>query len=331
MINSLHAVVVGLGSIGNRHVSNLVDLGVGRVTIVRRPDSANQQFSPPEECDVVYSLDDALKHNPDFAILCNPTDQHVSTALECLSAGVPCLIEKPLAASLCESTKRLLAHESVAAQKSAMAYCMRYHPAYAKTHELISQNRIGPIIYAKSWFEGFLPDWHPWEDHRESYAALPSQGGGSLRTLDHEIDFLNWTLGNPIQSTGVLCNSGSIGIEADDVAHLISRHRDSITSTVTVAFCRKPASRGFEFVGQRGTICFSMDRGELILSDHGTTSETILVSDENDITQMYRDLLKNYIHHWTEGKPTDALASLSCGGASLRVIDQVVVSDEGNS
>ena len=53
------------------------------------------------------------------------------------------------------------------------------------------------MLYAKAWFESYLPSWHPWEDYGLSYAARKDLGGGALRTLDHEIDFLELVPGDP--------------------------------------------------------------------------------------------------------------------------------------
>jgi len=210
----LHGVIVGLGSIGNRHLNNCIELGVGQIGVVRRIDS-NSQFTPPENATVFHTLDEALAANPDFVIVCNPSHLHASTAIKCLPLDIDVLIEKPLGRNIGDAENRL----ADAAQQSdcvcAMAYCMRYHPAYRLAKQQVEAGEIGNCLYAKAWFEGYLPDWHPWEDYRESYAALKEQGGGVLRTLDHELDFLNWVLGPAKAATGKVFNTGHIEIEAD--------------------------------------------------------------------------------------------------------------------
>jgi len=71
-------------------------LGVGTLSVVRRKTSTNKQFSPPENVTTFHSLEEALATGPDFAIVCNPSHLHASTAIECLNAGSHVLIEKPL-------------------------------------------------------------------------------------------------------------------------------------------------------------------------------------------------------------------------------------------
>ncbi|MEM8943660.1 MAG: Gfo/Idh/MocA family oxidoreductase [Planctomycetota bacterium] len=294
----LHGVVVGLGSIGNRHLQNLVQLGVGRLTVVRRATSQNQQFEVPDTVRMSHDLDETLATAPDFVVVCNPSHLHVETATKCLAAGCHVLIEKPLSADLGSDERRLQAFAEQSDRVAAMAYCMRYHPAYRRARELILAGAIGRVLYGKAWFEGFLPDWHPWEDYRTSYAALRGQSGGVLRTLDHELDFLNWALGPATDAIGWATNVGGIGIEADDLAMYQLRHAGGVCSQLLTSFCRKPASRGFEFVGDNGTLCFRMEEPKLLCSTHVSSAEATTVEDltEYDINRMYFDLVQDFLN-----------------------------------
>jgi predicted dehydrogenase len=322
-VTGLKGVVVGLGSIGNRHIQNLLAMGVHNLTVVRRSNSVNRQFTPDDRVHVCHSLSEALSAQPDFAIVCNPSSLHADTAAECLEAGVHVLVEKPLGRTMGASEKRLAALAGTSGRVCAMAYCMRYHPAYRMAREQIRGGGIGKCLYASSWFEGYLPDWHPWEDYRTSYAALPEQGGGALRTLDHEIDFLNWVLGPAVTSAGMSRNTGSIGIVADDVAHVVSEHPGNVTSRITVAFCRKPASRGFEFVGDSGTLSYLMESGQLLHVNRDGKATDLLQSTSSDVQQMYKDLVTDFLAVVAQEHTSCQLAHLRDGSAALRTIDQI--------
>jgi len=320
----LHGIVIGLGSIGNRHLNNLLSLGVGNMTVVRRPDSHNSQFTPPANVDVQFSLAEALAMNPDFAIVCNPSHLHASTATECLEAGVHVLIEKPLGRCVGPDEQRLIDVASTSDRVCAMAYCMRYHPAYRLAHEQIRSGTIGRCLYAKAWFEGYLPDWHPWEDYKQSYAGLKEQGGGVLRTLDHEIDFMNWVLGPAQSADGSAINTGGIGIEVDDLAMYCLHHPDRVTSQITTSFCRKPASRGFEFVGDAGVLSFRMEEGKLLRGLHTYHREQEMILDlaNYDVNQMYLELASAFLRAGFE-KETDIVALIDAGFCSLASIQQI--------
>lgn len=317
----LHGVVVGLGSIGNRHLNNLIELGVGRLTVIRRPNSQNAQFTPPENVATSYSLSETLESNPDFAIICNPSHLHAASAIQFLEADVHVLIEKPLGQFVGENEKRLIEVSKDSNIVCAMAYSMRYHPAYRLAYEQVRSGAIGKCLYAKAWFEGYLPAWHPWEDYKQSYAAQREQGGGVLRTLDHELDFMNWVLGPAKSATGLAANTEGIAIDADDLAMYVLEHPDNVTSQITVSFCRQPQSRGFEFVGDTGVLSFRFEKGTLIKYTDGK-EQTILDVTNYDINQMYVDMAKDFLNSIVD-QTSPLLPLLSTGVDSLNAIARV--------
>ena len=321
--SNLHGVVVGLGSIGNRHLNNCLALGIEQMTVVRRPKS-NAQFNAAEGVETVHSLTDALAKKPDFVIVCNPSHLHAQTAIECLQAETHVLIEKPLGKAFGPVEQELAELAKESDRVCAMAYCMRYHPAYQAANECIREDKIGRCLYAKAWFEGYLPDWHPWEDYKQSYAGLKEQGGGVLRTLDHEMDFLNWVLGPAESATGFATNTDGIGIEADDLAMYQLSHPGGAHSQVTTAFCRKPQSRGFEFVGSKGVLSFQMEQGKLLQIEHDTDGATEVVDvADYDINQMYVELVKDFLESVKQGTPSSSLPTLEQGVSCLQAFKSI--------
>ena len=314
-------MIVGLGSIGNRHLNNCLQLGVQQITIVRRPNS-NGHFSPPEQAKVVHTLEEALQARPDFVIVANPSHLHASIAVECVEAGSHVLIEKPLGRSIGESETRLAALSKATDRICAMAYCMRHHPAYRQAKQLIEAGEIGDCLYAKAWFEGYLPDWHRWEDYRLSYAALKEQGGGVLRTLDHELDFLNWVLGPAHSVTGKVFNVGHIEIEADDLAMYSLEHTGGAISQVTTSFTRKPQSRGFEFIGTNGTLSCRLEDMKLNHSSKTNPEPKALLTFEGyEINQMYLDLLDDFLSAVLQRQ--NSVATLDSGLNCMKVFEML--------
>ena len=163
-------VIVGLGSIGRRHLANLRTLGIENVFAMRRRDSRVGDDEPP----AVGSHEEAIQRAPTLAIVCSPTSLHVESAIPFLRNGIPTLLEKPVAESPTRADE-LAQHRSGFA---AVAYCLRYHPAYRRAHDFLTRGGLGRVLYAKAWFESYLPGWHVGEDYRDSYAAQRALGGG---------------------------------------------------------------------------------------------------------------------------------------------------------
>ena len=145
-----------------------------------------------------------------------------------------------------------------------------------------------------------------------------------LRTLDHELDFLNWVLGPAESAIGEAINSDGIGIEADDVAMYLMKHPNDVRSHVTTAFCRKPPSRGFEFVGTEGVISFRHEDGALLISGGDRSQpETVLTATPDDIAQMYVALLKDFLAIAFDENTSGSGGMLNDGVAALQLISQI--------
>lgn len=293
--------VVGFGSIGRRHFENLGRLGVARRVLVRRAQGANAAFASPADADVVHSAAEALAAGLNLVIVCNPTRWHVEAALEYIAARVPVLVEKPLSHSLAEA-ERLMEWTRARRLWAGMAYCMRYHPAYRLAREALLAGRVGRPLYAKAWFETYLPDWHPWEDYRTSYAARPELGGGVLPTLDHELDFLNWCFGPPKTACGWSTITSALDMTVPDLAALSIEYGGGVRATAHFSLCRRDASRGFEFVGSQGTLRYRFDQPRLELALGEQKTDVLWDGTEFDLNSMYVEMLRDALQALAAGR-----------------------------
>lgn len=312
----LSVAVVGYGSIGRRHCANLAQLGLRRRVIVRRAGGANPSFCPPDDVLVVHSVNDSIQAGIDLAIVCNPTSMHIATARQYLAAGVPVLIEKPLSADVAEA-ERFAADAQSSGVAAGMAYCLRFHPAYALAHEQVSHRVLGQLQQARASFESYLPDWHPWEDYRQSYAARRDLGGGVLPTLDHEIDFVCWCLGLPRSSTGVLSRSGVLDADIDDTARLVLHYED-YAAEIVLSIAQRERRRDFEFVGSKASLVFSFEQQRLHRVDHERqTEKTLWHQPDYDLNLMYLAMLDDALNALAAGKPLPI--PISAGLDALRI------------
>ena len=145
---------------------------------------------------VVANDAEAIAAGIDFAPICNPTRFHVDTAHRYVAASIPVLVEKPIS-DQCDDAKQLVEDSFRHGTPGCMAYCMRYHPAYAAARQALRAGAIGHVLYTKAWFESYMPLWHPWEDYCAVVCGPQDLGGGACARLIIEIDFLNWCLGTP--------------------------------------------------------------------------------------------------------------------------------------
>jgi predicted dehydrogenase len=314
--------VVGYGSIGRRHSENLAKLGVGRRILIRRRDAPNRAFLAPDDAMVVHSIRESIEAGADLAIICNPSSLHLSAAREYLIANVPVLIEKPLASRLAEA-ESFVSESEASGGTAGIAYCMRYHPAYALARQLVNEGSLRNVHRVKVWFESYLPDWHPWEDYRQSYAARAILGGGVLPTLDHEIDFVLWCFGAPERCSGSSWRSGKLDIDVDDSARIELNYGEH-TVEVVLSFCQPARRRGFEFVCGDGTLRFNMEDQRLeIVNQAGAVCDVLWHEPDFDFNQIYLAMLRDALEGLASRRRLPI--GLRAGLDALRVAATVVV------
>ena len=161
-------LVCGVGSIGERHINNLISLGYEEIILYRSSNSKLRSIK--NNLQTFSDLSIALKEKPDIALITNPTSLHIDTAIECAKANCHLFIEKPLSNNLnkVDVLSNLVSEKKLVCM---VGFMYRYHPLIKKIKSIIDGMSLGELIHIRSTWGEYLPDWHPWEDYRTSYAA----------------------------------------------------------------------------------------------------------------------------------------------------------------
>jgi predicted dehydrogenase len=256
-------LIAGLGSIGRRHFRNLVAMGEKDLVLYR----TNKATLPDDELagyPVETNFADALKkHKPQAVVVSNPTALHMEVAIPAAEAGIAILLEKPIAEDLSrvDDLRRAAAKSG---SKILVGFQFRYHPTLNKARELIAAGALGKVLTAHAHWGEYLPNWHPWEDYRQSYAARADLGGGVIVTLTHPLDYLRYLLGeveslwsfnghiSPLELTGV-----------EDVAEIGLKFASGAIGGVHVNYFQRPPVHRLEIVGTAGTLRWDNSDGIL--------------------------------------------------------------------
>jgi predicted dehydrogenase len=118
----------------------------------------------------------------------------------------------------------------------------------------IEAGRIGRPVFAAAHYGDYLPDWHPWEDYRLSYAARADLGGGVILTLCHPLDYLRWLLGEATVASASAGRLGDLEVDVDDTAQLTLEFASGALGAVHLDYLQRPARHNLEVVGTRGTV-----------------------------------------------------------------------------
>jgi predicted dehydrogenase len=256
-------LIAGLGSIGRRHLQNLLAMGERDIVLFRSrlstlPDDELASF--PVETD----LDAALAHRPDAVIVSNPTSLHLDVAIPAAEAGCHLLLEKPVSHSL-ERIEELLTAVKRGGSQVLMGFQFRFHPTLQMAAQLLAEGSIGRLVAARAHWGEYLPNWHPWEYYRQGYSARADLGGGVILTLCHPLDYLGWLLGRPELTWACTGTLGDLGIPVEDVAEIVLRFPNGAIGSVHLDYIQQPATHHLEIVGTRGTLRWDSADGSLKL------------------------------------------------------------------
>ncbi|HYE75095.1 MAG TPA: Gfo/Idh/MocA family oxidoreductase [Blastocatellia bacterium] len=257
----MKCLIAGVGSIGRRHLRNLRSLGINEVVLYRRAGSSEQCEGEFSEAITEVDLNSALAHKPDFAVISNPTSLHAEVALACARANCHLFIEKPIAHKLddCADLLREINNRNLIAM---VGFQFRFHPGLWQIKRLLEEDVIGPVVSAQAHWGEYLPAWHPWEDHRQSYSARDELGGGVILTLCHPFDYLRWLLGEVAEVSAMMINRGGLEIEVEDTAQVQMRFESGAIANVHLDYVQRPADHWLQITGQRGVLRWDNSDGK---------------------------------------------------------------------
>ena len=257
-------LIAGLGSIGRRHFRNLIALGENDILLLRTRKATladDELVGYPVETDIHEAL---KKHKPDAVVIANPTALHLDVAIPAAEAGCAILLEKPVSDSL-DHLDKLQQAVQKNGSKILVGFQFRYHPTLNKAHELLQANAIGKVLTVHVHWGEYLPQWHPWEDYRQSYAARADLGGGVIRTLTHPLDYLRYLIGEVESLWSFNGHISPLDLDVEDVAEIGLKFSNGAIGGVHLNYVQRPPGHTLEIVGTQGTLRWDNSDGVLQL------------------------------------------------------------------
>ena len=306
----MRVLFCGLGSIGQRHLRNLRALLGDDVEVlayrrrglerVLNPDMAIREDRTLESTYGVRSfgdLDKALAQQPDIVFVTNPNSMHLPVALAAARAGCHLFIEKPLSHSL-DGVDELIDVVESTNLVALVAYQFRFHPGLRFIKALLDEGRLGRLAAAHIVNGEYLPDWHPYEDYRETHPARRELGGGALRIQTHEFDYALWLLGMPRRVYAVGGHLSQLEIDVEDsVSVLMTCEQECrpVPVHLHLDYLQRPAQRTCEIVGDAGKVRYDYYAKQVEHSDTATRTVVVERFDAFDRCQLFQDELRHFL------------------------------------
>ena len=294
---AMRILIVGTGSIGRRHFRNLHELGVRELAVVRsrrRMDEPRREFFATYRPRVFYDLASALAEKPDAVFICNPTSLHAPTALAAIRGGAHVFIEKPISHSLL-GVRTLIREAEKRERILFVGYHFRYHPHLIAIKRLLEKKSLGTVYAARFTTGEYLPNWHPWENYRKSYAARRDLGGGVTLTQSHDFDIALWLFGKPRSVMARVGASGLLDLDVDDTADMVFSLEQCPAVSIHLDYLARPPEKRLEIFGSQGRIEWDYHAGTLCIVSGNGKVRSVPLPQGFERNQMYLAEARDFI------------------------------------
>lgn len=286
------ALVVGAGSIGRRHLSNLKRLGFSKLSACDPNPDRLAYVLEHFHAESVPDIEAGLKTKPDIVLICSPPVHHASQALQAIRAGGHVFVEKPVSDSM-DSLEELLAEKQKSGLAVQVGYNLRFHPPIQKLKELVECEAVGRILWGRVEAGSYLPDWRPWQNYRDSYTARRELGGGIILDGSHELDYVTWLFGAPAELACMAGKVSGLEIDVEDCATVLLRFPNGSQLDVHVDFMERFYSRGCVLAGERGKLQWDFTSNAVQIQLCGADAQTVRFDCE--VNDMYLAELRHFM------------------------------------
>ena len=220
--------MAGAGLIGLRHIEEIQKCPTVELAAIVDPGPKAPEIAQKEGVPLYRSLADLFaKDKPDGVVLATPNHMHVEQGLECIAAGVPCLVEKPVGHTLEEGTRLVQAAEKTN-HKLLVGHHRPHSPILHKAVEIVRSGILGRIVGVIGSALFYKPDKGYFDP---PYEWRRQRGGGPiLLNMTHEVGNLRALVGE-IVAVQAFSSNATRGFEVEDTVAISMRFQNGALGT----------------------------------------------------------------------------------------------------
>lgn len=228
---AVRLAVAGAGLIGRRHAEEVAGCPSTRLAAIVDPAPAAEAVAERFGVPRYGSLAELLEQDrPDGVVLATPNQVHVDGGLECIAAGVPVLVEKPLGDTVASATRLVEAAETTGVPL-LVGHHRRHSPLLARAREVIAGGALGRVVAVAGTALFAKP-----ADYFDVGGGWRRQPGGGpvLINLVHEVDGLRWLVGDVVRVQAATSNAVR-GFPVEDTAAVLLTFANGALGTVLLS------------------------------------------------------------------------------------------------
>lgn len=229
MSEAIGIAVAGAGLIGRRHVAAIEAAAGVRLAAIADPDPAAREFAAQHGVPWFASLSEVIAGGQaDGVVLATPNPMHADNALACIAAGLPVLVEKPLAADAI-AAERLVVAAGAADVPVLVGHHRRHNPLIRRARAEIEAGAIGRVVSVSgmTWF--YKPD-----DYFAVAWRREPGAGPVLLNLIHDIDLMHYLCG-PVAAVHAMESGAVRANPVEETAVITLRFAGGVLATLNVS------------------------------------------------------------------------------------------------
>lgn len=306
-------LIIGLGSIGERHLNNLIYLGYTNIIIVSKSGNIPSEF---KRFTVYTDTQKAITENSiSHGFICTPTSSHLDDLKILLKNDIPNIyLEKPISHNLIQLDE--ISSLTLKCKRLVVGYDLHFDPGLIKIKELLNENKMGKVFSINASVGQYLPDWRPNQDYLKGMSARIDKGGGVMLDLVHEFDYVRWLVGKPKSIACIFQNNHSLAIETEDVADVLIHFEGNSSATIHLDYHQKKLVRNCMITCEQGTVFWDLTKSEVKIVRYDQEMETFSYNGF-ERNQRYIDSIKAFLD---ESKFDDSLTNFEEALVSLKMV-----------
>jgi len=296
----MNALIIGLGSAGNRHTGVLSKFGFDIFSVSTHLDSGKNNF---------HTVQDAMDSNDyEYVVITNETSKHQFTydLVRTLGFKKKVLIEKPL-------NFKDIGPSTHLDSDAFVGFNLRYLPAVKYLREYLAVVN-DEIIEVKMEYGNSTDNWRNGKNREFSYSRSIVSGGGVLRDFCHEIDLACWIFGVQELQFSYGNRMGEYMLDGEDFVKMIFSNNAKYLLEISLNSLQKIPSRTIRIVTHSRNIDINLLNGLITINDE-------VHRFENSIDQTYVDM-----HNDILNVNSESIATLQDG---LLVDNIIRLAEEG--
>ena len=290
----MHFLIIGVGSIGERHLRNFLRIDGVRCSIAEISDHTREKIAGEYKVEASYSdYREADLASFDGVVICVPANLHVAIATEVVKAGTHVLSEKPLSMSLdgVDELKQLRDQKGTIV---SVAFTLRTDPIFSEVKDWVDAADFGKTRVVNYYSGQYWPRMR--KDYPPQYAQRRETGGGAIPDhLVHLVNFFEWMFGPTAEVAAKQWNLKLDDIATEDSGYQILRFSGGQVAFLGLCLFQRDTVSKLQVIADDGTAVMLHDSESLNIFSDATGKWTNGKAHRMDRDDVFRLQAQHFI------------------------------------